>query len=59
MLDCWGRMDEMQEIASLLNDMPAKSLERLDRAMATIAGVTPEGDFDALVAKRDELLGLA
>ncbi len=58
-LDCWGRMDEMREIAGLLNDMPAKSLERLDRAMATIKGVTPEGDFDALVAKRDELLALA
>jgi len=58
-LDCWGRMDEMAEIASLLNDMPAKSLARLDRAMATIAGRTPEGDFDALIAKRDELLALA
>src|SRR3982751_6642564 len=32
-LDCWGRMDEMAEIAGLLNDMPAKSLERLNRAM--------------------------
>ena len=24
-LDCWGRMDEMAEIAALLGDMPAKS----------------------------------
>ncbi|QDZ07965.1 glycoside hydrolase family 3 protein [Sphingomonas panacisoli] len=56
-LDCWGRMDEMAEIAALLNDMPAKSLERLDRAMATVKA--PEGDFNALIAKRDELLGLA
>jgi beta-N-acetylhexosaminidase len=58
-LDCWGRMEEMREIASLLNDMPAKSLERLDRAMATVRGVKPQGDFAELIAKRDELLALA
>ncbi|MDB5678331.1 glycoside hydrolase family 3 N-terminal domain-containing protein [Sphingomonas bacterium] len=58
-LDCWGRMDEMAEIAGLLGDMPAKSVERLDRAMATIAGVEPEGDFGELIAKRDALLALA
>jgi len=55
-LDCWGRMDEMAEIAGLLNDMPAKSLARLERAMATIKA--PEGDFDDLIAKRDALLAL-
>ncbi len=58
-LDCWGRMDEMKEIVTLLDDMPAKSLERLDRAMGTIKGVTPEGDFAELIAKRDALLALA
>ncbi|THD37714.1 MAG: glycoside hydrolase family 3 protein [Sphingomonas sp.] len=57
-LDCWGRMDEMAEIATLLGDMPAKSVERLDRAMATVKGVTPEADFDELIAKRDSLLAL-
>ena len=57
-LDCWGRMDEMREIAGLLGDMGAKSLERLDKAMATIAGVELEGDFAELVAKRDTLLAL-
>ena len=57
-LDCWGRMDEMAEIAGLLGDMPAKSVERLERAMATIKGVTPEGDFAELIAKRDALLAL-
>lgn len=56
-LDCWGRMDEMAEIAGLLNDMPAKSLERLNRAMATVSA--PEGNFAELVSKRDELLALA
>ena len=55
-LDCWGRMDEMAAIAELLGDMPPKSIERLDRAMATIG--KPEGDFDALIAKRDALLAL-
>ena len=58
-LDCWGRMEEMAEIAELLNDMPARSRARLDRAMATIRGRTPEGDFAELIAKRDELLALA
>ena len=57
-LDCWGRMDEMAEIASLLDDMPAASVKRLDRAMATIAGRELDGDFDELIARRDALLAL-
>jgi beta-N-acetylhexosaminidase len=57
-LDCWGRMDEMAEIAGLLNDMPPKSLERLNRAMATIKDAAPQGDFAELIAKRDALLAL-
>jgi beta-N-acetylhexosaminidase len=57
-LDCWGRMDEMAEIAGLLGDMPARSVERLERAMATIAGVEPQGDFAELIDKRDALLAL-
>ncbi|MEO5937939.1 MAG: glycoside hydrolase family 3 N-terminal domain-containing protein [Sphingomonas sp.] len=56
-LDCWGRMDEMADIAGLLNDMPARSLDRLNRAMATIKA--PEGNFADLIAKRDDLLALA
>lgn len=58
-LDCWGRMDEMDDIASRIGEMPARSLERLDRAMATIAGRAPKGDMAELIAKRDALLGLA
>lgn len=58
-LDCWGRMDEMATIAELLGDMPAKSVERLERAMATIKDLQPEGDFAELIAKRDSLLALA
>jgi beta-N-acetylhexosaminidase len=58
-LDCWARMPEMIEIAALLPDASATCLERLNRAMATIKGVTPRGDFSQLIAKRDELLALA
>lgn len=58
-LDCWGRMDEMTEIAGSLDDMPARSVARLERAMATVAGRQPAGDFEELIAKRDALLALA
>ncbi len=57
-LDCWARMDEMVEIAGRLGDMSGQSRDRLDRAMATIAGAAPTGDFTALIAKRDALLAL-
>jgi beta-N-acetylhexosaminidase len=57
-LDCWGRMDEMEDIASRLGEMPVRSLERLERAMATIAGVAPQGEMAALIAKRDALLAV-
>ncbi len=54
--DCWARMDEMVDIAGRLGELAEVSRVRLDRAMATIAGVTPEGDMDELIAKRDALL---
>nr|AIA94137.1 CAZy families GH3 protein [uncultured Sphingobium sp.] len=55
-LDCWGRMDEMIEIAGRLGEIAPTSRERLDRAMAGRA--LPQGDLAALIAKRDELLAL-
>ncbi len=58
-LDCWARMAEMVEIASLIGDMPQLSRDRLDRAMATIAGSTPQGDIAEFIAKRDSLLAQA
>jgi beta-N-acetylhexosaminidase len=58
-LDCWARMDEMVEIASRLGEMGAKSRERLDAAMATVAGGADGAEMAELVAKRDELLALA
>lgn len=57
-LDCWGRMNEMEDIAGRLDDISARSRERLDRAMATIAGAKPQGEMAELVARRDALLAL-
>ena len=57
-LDCWGRMDEMEDIAARLGEISAVSRARLDRAMASVAGVRGDGDFAALIAKRDALLAL-
>ncbi|MDP5279584.1 beta-N-acetylhexosaminidase [Sphingomonas sp. DG1-23] len=57
-LDCWARMDEMVEIAGLIGDATPECVARLERAMATIAGTSETGDFDALIAKRDALLAL-
>lgn len=54
-LDCWGRFDEMVEIAAALDEINPASRARLDAAMARRA--TP--DFSrraALIAKRDALL---
>ncbi|MGN6375663.1 MAG: beta-N-acetylhexosaminidase [Sphingomonas sp.] len=56
-LDCWGRMDEMVEIADRIGEITPEARGRLDRAMATRQA--PQGDFEALVAKRDDLLALA
>ena len=57
-LDCWARMEEMVDIAGRLGEMSAHSRDRLDRAMATVAGVVPEGDMADLIAKREALLAL-
>ncbi|GAA0306932.1 beta-N-acetylhexosaminidase [Sphingomonas oligophenolica] len=58
-LDCWGRMDEMEDIAARLGDIADRSRARLDRAMATIAGVVPQGEMAELIARRDALLALS
>jgi beta-N-acetylhexosaminidase len=55
-LDCWARMDEMQDIADRLGDIAESSLVRLDRAMASVGA--PEGSFEEAVATRDALLAL-
>ncbi|MGN6277760.1 MAG: beta-N-acetylhexosaminidase [Sphingomonas sp.] len=56
-LDCWGRMHEMAEIAGRLGEIAPKSRKRLDRAMASRQA--PQGDLADLIAKRDALLALA
>jgi len=58
-LNCWARMDEMQGVVAALPDITDKARERLDRAMATVAGFQPGDDMAALLAKRDALLALA
>ena len=58
-LNCWGRMDEMVGIANALPEMTAIGHARLARAMATIAPVDDFAALFELIAKRDELLGLA
>lgn len=57
-LDCWARMPEMVEIAGLIPDATPACLDRLARAMATVAP-GPRGDAGDLIAKRDALLALA
>ena len=57
-LDCWARMNEMVEIVERIDDAPAECVARLDRAMATVAGGPDNTPFEALIAKRDELLAL-
>jgi beta-N-acetylhexosaminidase len=55
-LDCWARMDEMQDIADRLGDIAQSSRVRLDRAMASVGA--PQGSFEEAVATRDALLAL-
>jgi beta-N-acetylhexosaminidase len=58
-LNCWGRMDEMIGIANALGDISAVSRERLDRAMASVAGVEPQGSMETMIARRDALMQAA
>ncbi|QDX25875.1 beta-N-acetylhexosaminidase [Sphingomonas suaedae] len=55
-LDCWARMDEMEEIVGRLSDAPPVTLARLERAMASVR--PEEAEIEELVAKREALLGL-
>lgn len=56
-LNCWGRMPEMVEICQKLGDISDGSKARLDRAMDAI-GPADDADFEALIAKRDQLIAL-
>jgi len=58
-LDCWGRMDEMTDIASRIGEASALTDARLDRAMATIAAGAEPADLVEMLARRDALLALS
>jgi len=58
-LHCSGDMDEMQACAKGVAGISPRARERLDAAMATIAGQTDGIAFGNLLAKRDALLALA
>ena len=58
-LNCWGRMDEMQEMVRILPDMTDAATARLDRALDKVAQDAALERQAELLAKRDELLALA
>lgn len=58
-LNCWGRFDEMVEIAARLPEISAQSRARLDRAMATVSPVKSVDKMASLMDKRDALLAYA
>jgi beta-N-acetylhexosaminidase len=59
-LNCWGRFEEMVEIANRLPDITSVARERLDRAMASVKPIEFANErLGELLAKRDELLALA
>lgn len=58
-LHCSGDMAEMEAVAGALGPIAAVSHDRLQRAMATVAGQAPSESFEELAARRDSLLALA
>ena len=61
-LNCWAKMDDMTGIVEQLAPMSDRTLQRLDRAMATIAGTRDPDSGDelaGLLARRDELIAAA
>lgn len=57
-LHCSGDMAEMEAVAGAVGPIEAKARERLDRAMATVAGVRAGTSLDELIAKRDALMAV-
>jgi beta-N-acetylhexosaminidase len=58
-LPCNGVLSDNMEIAAALPDITAKGAERLRQAMVIAEGESEGPGFEALIAKRDELLALA
>lgn len=57
-LNCWGKMDDMTGICERLPVMGAATKARHERALAGMNMAGDLGEQGALIAKRDELLGL-
>lgn len=59
-LHCSGKMEEMVAVASAAGELGEDGRERLERAMASVAGsASYESAYAELVEKRDRLLALA
>jgi beta-N-acetylhexosaminidase len=58
-LHCSGVMEEMVAVAGALGEIAPPSLDRLDRAMSTVADAGDSVSFEQLAAKRDQLLAYA
>jgi len=58
-LHCSGDMTEMVSVAEGAGEMSGQSVERLERAMATVAGTDIGVPYEELAAKRDALLAYA
>lgn len=58
-LHCSGDLAEMRSCAEGCGTIAPRARERLDAAMATIAGGVVEASFEDLIAKRDALLSYA
>ncbi len=58
-LNCWGRMDEMIDIAEKLSPIGDMARARLDRALVPAVDAASGPPLEQLLATRDELLALA
>ncbi|ANU08587.1 beta-N-acetylhexosaminidase [Paraurantiacibacter namhicola] len=57
-LNCWGKMDDMQGLAEACPAMSTQTAERLERALAGTQVDAASGDRAELLAKRDSLLAI-
>lgn len=58
-LNCWARMDDMIGIAERCPPLTQRGRERLDAAMASVAGRSLADPVDRLAARRDALIAAA
>ncbi|WP_427969183.1 beta-N-acetylhexosaminidase [Altererythrobacter sp.] len=58
-LNCWGKLVDMEGIADVLPAMSVKAGERLERALSGTEGRRGSAEIGELLAKRDALLALA